>query len=235
MIKKTIIFLIFSLFFLSGCEKKEPPLETPGDYMVSQNNHSNNAENETSPKGTLEESNMDNRSELPIKKDGQVSDELMELASEKLALLPKNIEEAFFNDGWEIYLTDMDLNLTFYNGKYASVLGNTIYGEGIIYIENNKEAVQQALLHEVGHWLDFHLGYLSDKEEFQTIFKNEAACYMQDYQTTCVRNSKELFAESFWQYLENPQKLELLNPELYWFMKNTISNVQETYKSSEYN
>ena len=108
----------------------------------------------------------------------------MDLAQTKLALLPSNVKDAFLNDGWDIILTDMDLNLTFYNGKYTEVLGNTIYGEGIIYIKSDEQAVNQAILHEIGHWLDFHLGYVADSDEFRTIFEKEANSYIQNYQTT---------------------------------------------------
>lgn len=223
--RRSILFCI-SFILLSGCVHKEPPLEQPGEELISQNVESNAKGEKSSPKDITTEPIRKGESGITIQKDGKVSNELMDLAQTKLALLPSNVKDAFLNDGWDIILTDMDLNLTFYNGKYTEVLGNTIYGEGIIYIKSDEQAVNQAILHEIGHWLDFHLGYVTDSDEFRTIFEKEANSYIQNYQTTCVRNPKELFAETFWQYVENPQKLEILNPKLYWFMKDTVENTK---------
>lgn len=129
---------------------------------------------------------------------------------------------SFKKNGWHIYVTDADINQKFYQGKYSTVLGTTQYADKKIYIANTSQAATESTIHEVGHFVDYSNGFLSDQEKFKELYLSEVRIYIKAYDAVCVRDRKELFAEVFWQYLTNPSKLQLETPGLYFYMKNTL-------------
>lgn len=104
----------------------------------------------------------------------------------------------------------------------VSVLGTTQYADKKIYIANTSQAATESTIHEVGHFVDYSNGFLSDQEKFKELYLSEVRIYIKAYDAVCVRGRKELFAEVFWQYLTNPSKLQLETPGLYFYMKNTL-------------
>ena len=114
------------------------------------------------------------------------------------------------------------MNRTRYQGKYSTVLGTTQYADKKIYIANTSQAATESTIHEVGHFVDYSNGFLSDQEKFKELYLSEVRIYIKAYDAVCVRDRKELFAEVFWQYLTNPSKLQLETPGLYFYMKNTL-------------
>lgn len=216
---------IVSFLFLTACQKTAEPLETPSGKLkpIQTITESDDIEGELDAKADIKEKATSMEYDILCKKDGNVDDVFVEKVNQELNKLPQNIKTAFLKDGWDIYVTDMDINLTYYDGKYGGVMGSTNYREGRILIEDREEAVTQAPLHEIGHWLDFHHGYITDTNPFLNVFASDYGSFVNAYDISTIYDRKELFAEGFWQYIINPQKLEMTAPNLYWFLKDIVS------------
>lgn len=155
---------------------------------------------------------------IQCQKDGNVSDAIVEIVNQQLSLLPSNLQNAFIADGWSIYVTDIDLDKTYYGGKYGQVMASTNYEEQRILIESRTDAAYESPIHETGHWFDYYVGFPSCTEEFASVYAAEKDVFIRSYGSTCVSDTLEFFAEGFWQYIVNPDKLKTVSPELYLFI-----------------
>ena len=113
-----------------------------------------------------------------------------------LAYVPENVKVHFTNNGWHIYVTQMNLASTYFP-QYNSVQGCTMYGEARIYIEDRDSAVS-SVVHEMGHYIDHVTGYPSLSAEFADIYNAEVATFKAGIpNSSSVRDQMEFFAETF--------------------------------------
>lgn len=157
-------------------------------------------------------------SSIQCQRDGNVSDAIVEIVNQQLSLLPENLQNAFNKDGWSVYVTDVNIDQTYYEGKYGQVMASTNYEEQRILIESRMDAAYESPIHEVGHWFDYYVGFPSYMEEFASVYAAEKDVFIRSYGSTCISDTLELFAEGFWQYVVNPDKLKTVSPELYQYI-----------------
>lgn len=157
---------------------------------------------------------------IQCQKDGNVSDEIVEIVNQQLSILPANLRNAFTEDGWSIYVTDININQTYYGGQYASVMATTNYEEQRILVESRQDAAYESPIHEIGHWFDYYVGFPSYTEEFASVYSAESGIFTRSYDSFCVTSAPELFAEGFWQYIIDPNRLKSISPGLYQFIHN---------------
>ena len=155
-------------------------------------------------------------------KDGYVDDHWISDINAQLAMIPSNLITEFQNDGWHIYCTDMDIDAVYYNSQFGAVMGTTNYEEHRILIEDRTIAVTDAVVHEMGHWLDWHNGTVTNSNEFMNIYYAETDVFKSTFNMTCYYDQKELFAEAFWKYLTDNQQLANSCPQLYNFMSRYV-------------
>ena len=155
-------------------------------------------------------------------KDGSVDDHWTSDINAQLAMIPSNLITEFQNDGWHIYCTDMDIDAVYYNGQFGAVMGTTNYDEHRILIEDRQVAVTDAAIHEMGHWLDWHNGTVTNSDEFMNIYYTETDIFKSTFHMTCYYDQKELFAEAFWKYITDNQQLANNCPKLYDFMARYV-------------
>lgn len=155
-------------------------------------------------------------------KDGYVDDHWISDINAQLAMIPSNLITEFQNDGWHIYCTDMDIDAVYYNSQFGAVMGTTNYEEHRILIEDRTIAVTDAVIHEMGHWLDWHNGTVTNSDEFMNIYYAETDVFKSTFNMTCYYDQKELFAEAFWKYLTDNQQLANSCPQLYNFMSRYV-------------
>lgn len=155
-------------------------------------------------------------------KDGYVDDHWISDINAQLAMIPSNLIAEFQNDGWHIYCTDMDIDAVYYNSQFGAVMGTTNYEEHRILIEDRTIAVTDAVVHEMGHWLDWHNGTVTNSDEFMKIYYAETDVFKSTFNMTCYYDQKELFAEAFWKYLTDNQQLANSCPQLYNFMSRYV-------------
>lgn len=155
-------------------------------------------------------------------KDGYVDDHWISDINAQLAMIPSYLITEFQNDGWHIYCTDMDIDSVYYGGRFGAVMGTTNYYENRILIENREMAVTDAVIHEMGHWLDWHNGTVTDSSEFLNIYYSETDVFKSTFGVKSYYDQKELFAEAFWRYIISNQQLASSCPQLYDFMSRYI-------------
>lgn len=155
---------------------------------------------------------------IQCQKDGNVSDTIVDIVNQQLSVLPANLRNAFTEDGWSIYVTDINIDQTYYGGQYGRVMATTNYEEQRILVESRQDAAYESPIHEIGHWFDYYVGFPSYTEEFASVYSAESGTFIRSYGSACVTNTLEFFAEGFWQYIIDPVRLKSISPGLYWFI-----------------
>lgn len=134
--------------------------------------------------------------------------------NQELAKAPANVLQAFTNSGWSFHVTPMNIDAVYFGGQYGSVIGVTVYEENAIYLEDRWDAVQEAALHELGHFVDSYLGYPSDT---LSIYDAEAASYCSYFGVDFYWDRMGFYADSFWKYVTTPDDLKVCVPQMYGY------------------
>lgn len=173
---------------------------------------------ETTQQVTTVDTNLQPSQNHICEKDGNVDDSWITAINNQLDMIPTSLIQQFQNDGWHIYCTDMNIDATYYNSQYGAVMGTTNYYEHRILIEDRQDAVTEAVIHEIGHWYDWHLGTVTDSDEFINIYNTETNAFKNTFNVHFYYDQKELFAEAFWKYITDNQTLKNECPMLYEFI-----------------
>lgn len=156
--------------------------------------------------------------------DGNVSQDSVDRANELLNAMPEKVLEVFCDNGWKFYVTDKNLANTFYAGIYNSVKGVTDFDNHEIFIEQRDTAVDTAVVHEFGHYLDCINGYQSKTAEFADIFSSESNSFVQTFNVDFHYDVGEFFADGVYRYYDGEQKtLTQTCPRLAAFIENIVS------------
>lgn len=127
--------------------------------------------------------------------------------NQQLAYVPENVKARFVSEGWHIYITTENLAQTYFAGVYNSVQGVTDYAGKTIKIETRNAAVNGAVVHEMGHFVDYILGTPSMSSEFTQIYNEEVATFKSGItNSSAVRDPMEFFAETFEYMYKDPSK-----------------------------
>lgn len=163
---------------------------------------------------------------------GNVTSKDLDSVYKELFLLPDGLVEYFLLDGWKLRITDEDIAKVYFDGKYNSVLAATIYTEKLIVVENRSEAIA-SISHKFGHYLDYINGlplYSKDdlpslSSEFKEIASEEMEAFKSNIpNSSCVRNTQEFYAETFYYYITCPSKC---TPKALEFIKSQIDIFQK--------
>jgi hypothetical protein len=132
--------------------------------------------------------------------DGMVDSDVLSAASSAMTLLPQEVTAAMAEDGWTVHVTAAeDLNaLASENGvePAATLAGLTVYSQKRIYVKATSSAALSATLHEVGHYVDYKLGFASQTAEFAEIFEAEREAYA-EVSEYGASSAAEFFASAF--------------------------------------
>lgn len=152
---------------------------------------------------------------------GSISVSLLQTANANAALLPEAVRTAFVNSGWTICISEADIDDTYCDGKYGSVVGLTVYSDKTIYLANREKGVsRQIITHETGHFWDWYCGLPSQTDEFASIYSAEWSTFKSAFNySNGSQTSYELFAEAFYRYQVSGDQLKASCPQLYAFME----------------
>lgn len=140
----------------------------------------------------------------------------------ELNKIPSSLLNSFDNSGWKIYLTGEDLASTHFDHKYKSVQGLTNYKNKYILIEDEEYKINNSLIHEFGHYLDYSLNFVSNSDEFIKIYNDEVYEFKNNINNpNCVRDSREFFAEEFYYYIVDNTKC---TDGAYKFIKKIVNS-----------
>ena len=156
---------------------------------------------------------------------GWLDDSWAEMADDQLSLINPNILEAFKESDWKMVVSKKNLN-EFCNEPEdgPKILGTTDFNSETIYLNPTQNSINEATIHEMGHWLDRRLLTISDSEKFQDVFEKEHQRFRYHFYDIDGLNTHEMFAEAFFQYYIDGEKLKTLCPETYNFIDNVVSH-----------
>lgn len=157
--------------------------------------------------------------------DGDVDEAWLDAIDERLSAIPSGVMQAFTDDGWRIFCTDKDIASYFYAGRFSRVKATTEYPLREIYVEDRLSAVDTAPVHEIGHYLDWHCGYVSYTATFASVYARESAAYLREFDDGSYYDEQELFANGFWKYIEEPGALADACPGLYALIDECVAGV----------
>lgn len=96
--------------------------------------------------------------------------------------------------------------------------GQIDYNNKIISIK-----VNNTVLHEVGHYVDYKCGRISDTEEFRKVFDSEKYnIHETEYN---ISSNREYFAESFKNYILYENKVKHRTPKTYEYILKCLEEV----------
>lgn len=153
--------------------------------------------------------------------------ETSELFAEQLSKLPESVMTSIVDNGWTIQLTDESLSAKYFDGMYTHVQGVTVSWEKSIWISNDTKSISESTLHEVGHYIDYINGMVSDTDAFYEVFKAERRSFVssdggEKYAKT---STTEYFAETCKEYFVNPINLATYAPMTYGFIDSYLTSV----------
>lgn len=156
--------------------------------------------------------------------DGNVSQDSVDRANELLNAMPERLLEGFIDRGWRFYVTDKNIAYDILGGEFNSVKGVTDFDNHEIFIEQREAAVETAVVHEFGHYLDYINGNQSQTAEFSDIFSAESNAFVKTFNVDFYYDIGEFFADGVYRYYDGER--ETLNnacPRLTAFIDNVVA------------
>lgn len=154
-----------------------------------------------------------------------VSDEMVLGVEAEYNMVPKNVRDYLEASGWTITVSAQ--NITERYNKTGDVLGITSYLNKKIMIDN-REVAKSAVIHEVGHYIDFENDFVSESDEFVSIYEAEKDAFCA-YRYTADHNTsepREYFAESYYSCINDPDGMKTNCPKTYEFVMNVSNSIQ---------
>lgn len=164
-----------------------------------------------------------------LKTDGHPAMNMLDVANACLSKLPIRLITYLQEQGWSVLITDKDLDLHFYNGQYGGVGGVTDYANRLIYLQDCRWDIENCICHEIGHVIDYLCKFVSDSDEFLSIFGSEKYSFKDStsvgdgHETSC---SREYFASVFSEFWMNPASCMSSAPKSCTFVANFANKFQ---------
>lgn len=160
-----------------------------------------------------------------IQKEGNVPDSRLLNIESYYTKLPQNIRTHLETLGWKYICSDADFGSRY--GFTESILALSVYDEKVIYIDNRQKA-EDAILHEVGHAIDWSLGFVSYKKEFADIFYAEVETFrtISNTHTNNTCSPIEYFAEAFAWTITDPALMQEKCPTTYNYIIEKINTLE---------
>lgn len=145
-------------------------------------------------------------------------------ANTLLSQYPEYLKQKFVASGWRMVITDDDLTKKYleddeqlYDIGSGNVMGLTCSREKIIYIGSTRYEVQEAVGHEMGHFVDHLLGEAANEPEFAKAWEEDKQMYMFYFPYDHLNVIDEAYAESMSAYWECGDMLKTLCPHLHQY------------------
>ena len=226
------------------------PVIIKEDYQNIENNESKNnttAETTTNKAENNIENTTTKRTDFDFINQGNFGYDLLIAEQQQYDLIPENIMSSLKNAGWNFYLVNYDLGdyMLSSNMKFH-ISGLTSKRNGNKKIEirgDDGEGIYKSTVHEVGHAVDYELGWISSQNEFMSIFYSERNSYANNISSNNhhTKDSSEYFADAFKNTIKNSQQMKTYVPATYEYMNKIINNfgianetiVEPTYTFTE--
>lgn len=166
--------------------------------------------------------------------DGNVSQASVDRANDLLNVMPKNLLDGFLDNGWTFYVTDKNIAYDILGGQFNSVKGVTDFDNHEIYIEQRDAAIETAVVHEFGHYLNYINGDQSQASEFADIFNAESNSFVTTFDVDFYYDVSEFFADGVYRYYDGERNTLVQScPQLTAYIENVVrmdlQPLQETF------
>lgn len=163
-------------------------------------------------------------SNLFVRGEEGVSDAMVLAVEREYLMIPENVRTYLQNSGWTITISAQNLKERY--RKDGDTIGIIVYNKSEILIDN-REVAESAVIHEVGHFIDYEENRISESEEFVNIYESEKDAYC-EYRFTAEHNtseSNEYFAEAFLSCVCDPVGMKNACPQTYAYIMNIIQSL----------
>lgn len=155
--------------------------------------------------------------------EGNLYESSVDILMSAYSAVPLQIRRVFEEKGFLIKMTEWDITKEAYEeyggyygiGKIQAVLD---FEKKILYVNDE---YPNAVIHEMGHFVNDYLQMYSSREENKEKFFTEA----EKISSYAKENEREFFAESFRLYVTEPQLLQLMSPLSYKMVDNAVKLV----------
>lgn len=157
-----------------------------------------------------------------------VSDDYVDKVLNNYYRIPEVARNKFEDFGGVLSITNENLGAKFYNDSSLQIVAVTDYkGTSKECSINIGTKDSTAVLHEMGHFIDYICGYLSATEEYRNIWGSEVEAFKSFHYTADenTNQANEYFAESFQVYIESPNQLQEKCPQSYDYIVNTLNHL----------
>ncbi len=133
--------------------------------------------------------------------------------------VPNWLKQKFIDSGWKIAISGTSLAARY--GYGMSIAGITDYGARMVFIDNREKPIKNAMIHELGHFIDFSYNFPSQSGEFTQIFNEEKYSFVDctsvgdGHETS---NVMEYFAAVFQNAIINGVNCKAQAPRSYEFV-----------------
>lgn len=123
-----------------------------------------------------------------------------------IALIPNEILSRMEEDGWKIIITNQRNLEKEYNFDFE-IYGLTDFSKKEILVYANSTAIKYSIPHEIGHYVDSILDFISQSTEWKDIFQREQGDIpkiksdLRDNYFILYNTPEEFFAECFGAYI----------------------------------
>lgn len=124
----------------------------------------------------------------------------------------------FKTNSWKVVLTTADLNQLLFDSTTTGVVGCTVDSKKLIYINAEHP---DSILHEMGHFLDYMAGEVSQSVAFKKIYDEEG----KNLTTYGAENPSEFFAETYHFFITDPTRLKNNAPKSYAYLLDIKKSV----------
>lgn len=134
--------------------------------------------------------------------------------------VPENVRIHFQTGGWKLLVSYENLAKRI-PGYGNSILAFTDSDVKTVFIDN-RDAAAKAVVHEMGHYIDWANGLPSESEEFLSIYNAEVATFCSIHSTHSANTSTpmEYFAEFYEVMIRNPESVANACPRTYEFIQH---------------
>lgn len=166
--------------------------------------------------------------------DGAVSSDCKNKALNLYSFVPNNIKQAIVNSGYTVIVTTNPGYTDGHAGTYNPF--GSPYGKWIAIYAKSVNAVNIAVIHEIGHFIDNYVGRrdghavnsfgfqaASSTAEFREIYSSEAGSSgFPGYATDCI---EDYFAEVYWKALTKPSWCKQTIPRSYEYVLRQANSI----------
>ena len=157
-----------------------------------------------------------------------VSNDYVDKVLSNYYCIPEIVRNKFEEFGGVLSITNENLGAKFYNDSSLNIIAVTNYkGTSKECSINIGIRDSTAVLHEMGHFIDYVCGYLSSTEKYMLIWGSEVEAFKSFHYTADnnINTASEYFAESFQVYIESPNELQEKCPQSYNYIVNTLNHL----------